>query len=209
MTDKEKHPDPSEAYQKYITGFFWCGNLWYALWGADFENHEEDKFLTNENQKILLFDNIGILKKYTSKSNVHSFDSENIRKWSLQHKDNNAYCTFDIDKIKNLANTPFTLSCISREDGMEFTHFINIFGDYANQKNDQELLGLHREKDVRTFFDFVYDNFVWEAPEYAGYRSLNEIDYFQFDEERFRNTMQQMIELFMENVVFPDKEIEI
>ncbi len=95
------------------------------------------------------------------------------------------------------------LADLSIEEVMEVIHFINLFGDYAYQREaeDAYLLTLHREKEIRTFFDYAYDNYVWDNPKHAGYRSLKELDYLRFDEEAFRKTIRQMLRLFMDNTV--------
>ena len=112
-----------------------------------------------------------------------------------------AYTYYNLDHVIHAAALPNLLKDMKPKDGIEVVNFINIFNDYAKQVDNEDLLKCYEDKNVSTFFDYVYDNYVWNLPEHRGYHSLNELDYLRFDEEKFREQVQRMLKLFMDNTV--------
>ena len=198
MIETKVNTDPiSEKYRKYVLGLTIKDQFFYVLHGSDTTTFNgDDKFLVNSNGMILLFQTIPLLINYIRICQFNTFDSSNTLEWADEYKGKIPYSTIDFDRTFQIVNSPISLHAISQSDTIHVVDFINTFGDYAYQreKDDPTLLLLHRKEEVRTFFDFAYDNYVWDNSEHAGYRSLNEIAFLQFDELKFRKTIQKMLE---------------
>lgn len=194
----------SEKHRKYVYDIKWSKQYFFFAEGADLTIfNQDDKFLIDKDGRILLFKVILSLVNYIKEGNYVAFDQDNFKEWARDYTSEAAYTSYDLDHITDIISHPISLENISQDEIIELLNFINLFGDYAFQREqeDEYFLTLHDQKEVRTFFDFAYDNYVWDNPEHAGFRSLNELDYLRFDEEQFRATIQQMLRTFMDNAV--------
>ena len=194
----------SEKYRKYVLGMVLNSQLLYGLQGADTTTFNyDDKYLTDEHGAILLFRTISSVVDYIQKDHFLAFDRDNLLGWAQEYRGSLPYSTFNLDRIHSLIKSTISLHSLSQADTIEILMFINLFGDYAYQReqNDPTLLLLHRHREISTFFDFAYDNYVWDDPEHAGYRSLNELDFLRFDEAAFRRTIEQMLTVFTHHMV--------
>ena len=197
--------DPiSEKYARCVIEIQWKQQVSFLLWGADTTVfNENDKFLVNRQGLILLFVEVESLIQYIRDNNFIAFDEETTKAWARQYAGSIAYSSFDFDHIRSSTQTSIDLNAISEQHTSTLLNFINFFGDYAHQREAEgrTLLTLYRRKSIETFFDFAYDTHFWTSPDDPGYQSLDELDFLHFDEEDFRITVRQMIELFMANTV--------
>lgn len=194
----------SEKYRRYVVELRYQQQRWYILWGPDLTTRREpDGLLVNRQGQILIFKEIAIVIRYIRQGNFLPYDAINFKRWAQHYEGAGAYSGSDLDRIDALATSPIQLDQLTKEEAIEIINFINLFGDYAYQRETQDtsLLVLHREHEVRTFFDYVYDNYVWDLPEHIGYHNLNELDYLRFNEEKFREQVRQMLESFMKNTI--------
>ncbi|WKN42348.1 hypothetical protein [Tunicatimonas pelagia] len=205
MWEVTVNSDPiSDEYRKYVIGICYESTQRYILWATDMSDQNElDKLWLDQQQKILLFDTISQVPQAIISNQYPLFDEKNFLAWANEYSSFCAYTHYNLDKIKLLVCNHVDLDSLSHSEAMTIVDFINLFGDYASQQEEDspDLLSLHQQKSIRTFYDFAYDNYVWDSPEHSGYRSLNELDYLRFDQQAFRNAIRQMIEQFMVNTV--------
>ncbi len=203
MTDDRIRVDNvSEKYQKYLLAFRRKKTSLNTLYGADVSTkNEDDKFLVDEHGNILTFETPSELKSRILKnSNLLLFDQENVLAWAKYHEGAQPHSTFDLDHLLSTVDHLVRLPELTKDASIEITNFINLFGDYAYQTNDEIFLNCHRKKCVRNFFDFTYDNYVWDSPHNTGFHSLQEIDFLQFDEEDFKKTVERMVSMFVNKI---------
>lgn len=196
----------SETYRKYALGITYHKESFYILDGHDMTTKDyEENYMVDQAHRIYAFRSIEQLRSFILTQKPLAFDQERLLLWAKHHKKTEAYSQFNFDEVRRLISGYIKLSELTKEQALEILNLINLFDDYALQreraKGDRTLVVLRQEKEVDTFFDYAYNNYIWENPEYAGYRSLNELDYLRFDEEKFRENIQEMLKLFVDNTV--------
>lgn len=181
----------SEKYRKYVYKIVKDGLHWYVSERADMDTfNKDDKFLINKTGQILLFKDVASVVAQIKASQSIPFDKLRFKKWAQYYKGTEAYITYNLDTIQRIVSGPISLEDITKEETTELINFINFYSDYAYQREAENpmLLALYREKEIETFHDYAYDNYMWNSLEYSHMKSLNEIDYLQFDEKNFANT---------------------
>ncbi len=124
----------SEKYRKYIIGIYHEEKSWYVLWGADLSTKDEtDKLWLNQHKEILLFDNIEAIRKVVLSHRYRLFDDNNLMQWAKDHASNQAYASYDLDRIKLVITIRNILKNIIPENCMEIVTFVNLFSNYAYQ----------------------------------------------------------------------------
>jgi hypothetical protein len=149
--------DPSETYQKYLTGVLLNDQLYYTIWGADRKTFNEDpKVIIDNEDRHLLFKEKKALFDYLHNAD-NLFDAENFKQWlKATGPALDVYAIMNIDCLKNIPD--------SYPDGVRFKEIVdarNFVSDYALQINDEKLHPLIEHDDVKAMFFGFMDRHFW------------------------------------------------
>jgi hypothetical protein len=149
----------SEIYRKFLISITLDNLKFYAIWGTDLSDNDNDKLLLNDKNLIITFKNIKNLDLAFSNNLYQYFDIKNLFKWFNEFKENDSYIDYDLDNIKNSVKTIFFLE--NKEICISILNFIHLFQDYAIQINNKILIKRVEDENIKFFIDFVYDNYFW------------------------------------------------
>ncbi|GAB3341494.1 hypothetical protein GCM10027299_55750 [Larkinella ripae] len=197
--EKPTEKSLSETHQKYIIQIHLQESIQYIVWGTDLSDSEQqDKLLVNHQQAILLFSRIDQIKEAIAQSTAILFDENNLIPWANSFPDSEVDTVYDLDYLLSLVNSELKQEQILQSPKLthDLIRFINLFGDYAYQVQQQDLLKLRRKRQIRLFFDYSYDSYFWTLPpDELQRRQKRYIKAFRFT--KFKADMKRMLAVFI------------
>ncbi len=202
MKKSEKEEEINVKYEKWLITFQLDTLVYYSVWGADSTDDGNDKLWIDDQQRILLtVDPAKSIDIILSKA-LPTFDAENLMNWALEHNVNQS--SFKDDSLTNF-DTLIRKAASIRYDNLQkikpkvasdLINFINLFGDYAYQTNEDSLLKIHSNPSVRIFWEFMYDAYFWTIPpEELKERQENLLR--GYDAGQCKEGLQEMIRVFI------------
>ncbi len=160
---------------KGVIGFSYKGSNFMACWGSDLTDNENDKFLINEESKILLFRNTESLISYILDVSNFCFDNVNLRKWVKNLTKPELIYDFDIDLILKYLELP-TNRLLDKSVSNKLIDLLNLFGDYSFQTKEETLITMFRTEIVQRYIDYNYDHYFWKVQN-CELKSAGKIDF--------------------------------
>ncbi len=173
---------------KYLIEFIINGESCKTLWGADINDNENDKFLIDSKYDIVIFKSFTRLREYVLSNIV--FDSKNSIEWANQNKiEMEPFYSIDLDEIDEII-TYSKEGIFQRDNANNLVDFINLFGDYAFQIENNILLSLFKNTSIQFVLDFNYDTEFWDS-EKSWIDKLNK-DLEKFDINAFKINLSRI-----------------
>jgi hypothetical protein len=86
---------------------------------------------------------------------------------------------------------------LPRRKCVEYIDFINLIDSFVYQTNNKVLMKLLKDRDIRTLWEYFYDNFVWKV---RLSQALRKKALKNFDMELFRITFSKIYAFFLSNM---------
>jgi hypothetical protein len=193
----------SEDYRKYIVQVKINGSYFNLICGDDLSDNMNEKLLIDKDNNIIISKNIGVLAKFIKKNKV--FDNINLKKWLrnitpfYKKQPDYKYALYNFDVLVEdfILNIEKTLVKLPRRNCAEYIDFINLIDSFAYQTNNKVLMKLLRDRNIRTLWEYLYDNFVWKV---RLNQDLRKKALRNFDMELFRITFSKIYALFLSNM---------
>lgn len=189
----------SEKYRKYLIQVQLDNTPYYLVWGTDMSDREEkDNLLIDQQQRILLFSSLDQVRDWILKPTSPLFDASNLKAWAETLTKLAVDSVYDLDYLTALMTSPLKEEQILKSPDIsnDLINFINLFGDYAYQLENDELVNLHRQPSIGLFFDYCYDTYFWTIPPEEWQRRHDLFTRtFQFTE--FKDAMNRLFAIFI------------
>jgi len=132
----------------------------FILWYTDTDKESTDKLFTFKTGKIFGTNSLNDLKNIITQNFNAVNEFENLNNWlnDFGNQDSDDITVYDINKIYNAIKVQnFEMEIL---EGL--TNFINLFGDYVYQNdNNIYLKPLVDNKYIRKIWDYYYDYAFW------------------------------------------------
>jgi len=189
----------SDRYQKYLIQLQLDNTAYYLVWGTDLSDREEkDNLLIDSQRRILLFSRVEQIRDWILEPASPLFDAPNLVAWAETLTELTVSGVYDLDYLASLMTSPLKEEQILQSPDItnDLIDFINLFGDYAYQLDDGELVNLHRQPSVGLFFDYSYDTYFWKSSPDDLQRNHDLFRRaFQFTE--FKDAMNRLLAVFI------------
>lgn len=202
MEIEDELNEVDKKYNKWLVAFRLNTLVYYIAWGADSTDGDEDKLWIDTSQRIILFEDSTKLFDAIVSKTFPVFDAENLVNWALARRAcessdrDETLIDFD-DLIVRAGVTRYdNLQKFDPEVALHLVNFINLFGDYAIQTNDDLLLEIRRNPSVRIFWEFMYDTYFWTIPP-EELKERQEALLIGYDAGQCRKALQEMIDMFI------------
>lgn len=209
MNDTVKFDQSCERFRKFIIRLTINRVSYYALWGCDLSDNEIDKLLLTNSGKVVLFKNPTVLFEAIKDEKVLTFDSIRTRKWALNSlklkkdiltkfiRDNYSFNVNDLEQYSKIKKRELIQQ--SKNKYNLYINIINLFGDYAYQKESRVLLKLLKNKNIHLFWEYCYDRTVWRINK-EEFDKLEKLFLKKIDVTDFRKNVKKLKEQFILNV---------
>ena len=183
----------SDKYSKYIVKVKINNKSGFIIYGRD---EYENEFLLVENNKILLFDDIGKMIRYVLSSKVLP-DKDNFYQWATEITSKEIDFYVDIDMIaKHIsAIDKDLLTDLDKVIFDDAVSLIHIMGDFAYQTNNLKLTELYENETIDAFVNIHADNYLWRITD-------NEKSKIVINLNLFKSIFEQMISVFYGSFLF-------
>jgi hypothetical protein len=188
----------SDKYRKYLICIKFSDVKFFAIWGTDLEDNEQDKLVLSKNGKIICSKDYMRLKEYLLVNTDLLFDVNNLIFWLLSNEDFEPSATYDLDKVGNFIKEFADISYIDNKNMMiGVVDFINMALDYSSQVGNNCIIEVLNKKSMLTYKDFVYNEFLWK-------KSSDQIDLKiieALDKKQLCMDMQKVLNFIINNFV--------
>lgn len=193
----------NELHRKYPIQIHLNDACYYAVWGTDMSDPEQqDQLLLDHEQRILLFTTGEQIAPWIIAGSARVFDADNLTAWANSLTDFTAEPVYDLDYMGSILRSDLRQEQILQNPNLthEMIGFMNLYSDYAYPLDDEYLVGLHRKPQLRLFFDFCYDSYFWNTPEdELTRRQASYLKKFRFG--KFKADMLRMLTAFVDHCV--------
>lgn len=132
----------------------------YLLWYTDTDKESTDKLFTFKTGQIFATNSLNDLKNIIVQNYAVINEFENLNIWlnDFNNQVSSKVTIYDINKIYDAVKAQnFEIEIL---EGL--TNFINLFGDYVHQNDDNKhLKPLADNKYIRKAWDYYYDSVFW------------------------------------------------
>ncbi|WP_421830339.1 hypothetical protein [Larkinella sp.] len=171
MTRREKIDEINLKYNKWVIAIHLNNVTYHTIWGYDsLTKNGDTKLLIDQKKNILLFKTKQGPAEAVLTYSIPIFDTENSTNWAQEILDIvNSYEGESINNLDHLQSiveryTFDNIDCIAPEDAQNIVDFVNLFTDYADQIGDPSLLILWNSPAIKSFWEYLYNQFFWTIP---------------------------------------------
>ena len=134
----ESYDKYCNEYEKWIVEIHCDKSIIYTVWGTDKTDDDKDKFILNDDNKIIASKSINTLINHIENQSLF-FDADRSKAWISVSKG-----SFKSDykfKLDNYVGY-LSLESFNIRSMVEIVDFINLFGDLAYQIGSEKLIKL-------------------------------------------------------------------
>lgn len=212
MESDEQRDKINKQYNKWLVAFRLNTLIYYTIWGADSTDDGEDKLWIDDHQRIILFEDPAKLIETIISKTMLTFDTQSLVNWALKQKEysfsDEQEALIDLDSLLEQTRFADFTNLITFDAGFAFelVNFINLFGDYASQTNEDFLLKIWRNPSVHSFWEYMYDTHFWTIPA-EELRERQEVLLRNYDTDECRNSLNEMTRTYINRslIVFSGK----
>ncbi|AQG82120.1 hypothetical protein [Spirosoma montaniterrae] len=196
-------------FKQWLVAIKLNSTLYFTVWGYDStvdESTNDTKILINHHKSVALFSETKYAVNAVIQHKIALFDSYNLLKWATAIREEKLFfevnTLLDFDNIiRIIDNTKLSdIKGISPADAKEVIEFINFCSDFADQSNDEKLMSLCQNPNVRLFWNYIYDTFFWKKEEKASLKPTSE----KYDNSDFQKVLKQMYTSIITNIAIMD-----
>jgi hypothetical protein len=202
MESRKETDEVNKKHNKWLIAFRLNTLTHYTVWGADSTDNYNDKLWVDDCQRIILFRDPSKLIHAIVAKTFPTFDTENLVNWATAHRlyefsDGND-ALFNLDDLLRQAGVIKydNLHKVDPKVGLDFVNFINLFGDYASQTNEDSLLKIWRNSSVHSFWEFMYTAHFWTIPSEER-EERQEALLSDYEADQCKKVVQEMIDTFV------------
>lgn len=166
----------------------------FLIWG---EHDADDCFLTDQENKICGFPSLDHIKQFVAKSDREFSQLHNSE--LLQHKQLflGEITSYSLPLVENILVTNKKIELLESDDAHELIVLYNFISDFFYQTKNDACLSLREDKNMQTFFDYVYYNFFWKK----GPEQLElERELHLFDYDKFVEIYRKLLTVFTDSI---------
>ena len=212
MQHEETTNEINRLYSKWLISFRLNNSSFYTVWGADSTDGDNDKLWVDNRERIILFRNPQLLVEAIETMSLATFDTENLINWALAQKkydlltDNVSEYDFDNLIVQIETINYEDLQSIDSKIAATLVNFVNLFGDYANQTNDNFLLEICKNPSIRILWEYTYNANFWTISE-EDLKNKQDDLLRDYDAEECKKTLHKMVSLLIERflIILPKK----
>lgn len=166
----------------------------FLIWG---EHDADDCFLTDRENKICGFPSVDHIKQFVAVADKEFSLLHNSE--LLQHKQlfSGEIMSYSIPLVENILVTNEKIEQLESDDAHVLITLYNFISDFFYQTKNDACLSLREDKNMQTFFDFVYYNFFWKK----GQEQLElERELHSFDYDKFLEIYRKLLTAFTDSI---------
>ena len=171
MTRREKIDEINLKYNKWVIAIHLNNVTYHTIWGYDsLTKNGDTKLLIDQKKNILLFKTKQGPVEAILTTSIPIFDEDNLTSWGQEILDIvNSYEGESINNLDHLQSIIEgfnfeNIDILTPEDAQSIIDFINLFTDYAEQISDPSLLILWNNPSIKSFWEYMYNQFFWTIP---------------------------------------------
>lgn len=184
----------SNKYEKIIVKLKVKESEYYILWGNDFSDFDNNKFLIDRDNKILCFSTISELFNFINNHIDIVFDLDKTLLWVEEFGSEDKITNMDFNIIYDFSNKveieEYVPQCANK-----CIDILNLISDYVQQIKDQKLIDIYFNENFQIVKDLLYLKYFWKSPSEQLDETYQRFKQ-DFDYKDFRNSLIILIEVF-------------
>ncbi|WP_138990705.1 hypothetical protein [Larkinella sp. C7] len=171
MNIPEKIDEINIKYNKWVIAIHLNNVTYHTIWGYDsLTKNGDTKLLLDSKKNILLFKTRHDSITAVLTTEIPVFDTEKTTNWAKEiQKIVNLYEDESVNNLDHLQSIIErfnfeNIDNIAPEDAQNIVNFVNLFTDYADQIGDSSLLILWNNPAIKSFWEYLYNQFFWTIP---------------------------------------------
>ncbi len=181
----------SEKYNKYLVLLKIANNEWFILCGMKTKDRSYDDFIVTDNkQRIVVFDTFVKLKSFVHKYDHLIPDRESTKDWIRLLSKLEPYLTVNIDVVLAQMDKVHMVNDLELNVKEDIFNFIQIVTDYIYMINDSVLFEMIEDVDIEGFMNQYYSEIVWSDSE----NIIDDENLYSF--EGFKKSFITLIDFF-------------
>ncbi|RED93001.1 hypothetical protein [Marinoscillum furvescens] len=166
----------------------------FVIWLTDSTDQDQDKFVVNQQNKIIASEDYETLLEVTLKVKPTLPDPVNTLTWLNKVCEMDCSSTlFELEVLEDSIQT----RTFNKRTITEAINFINLCGDFDEQTGDLEIRTLRNKPNIRQLWEYGYNEIIWKE---IGSNEQDEpvrLPELRANSGQLSNEMQQLITAFL------------